>query len=145
MDVGEREQDSRSAHRPLALDLRDSRERGVVHRAVEVMRSRISEPLSVARIATACGTSNRTLHRALRREHGLSPMALLRRERLAMARVTLCHPTEATTVTQVALRSGFEHLGRFSRYYARQFGELPSDTLQRARARYSPLALPRAG
>ncbi|MCU0257226.1 MAG: helix-turn-helix transcriptional regulator [Vicinamibacterales bacterium] len=109
------------------------------------MRSRISEPLSVARIATACGTSHRTLHRALRREYGLSPMALLRRERLAMARAALCWPTEATTVTQVALSWGFEHLGRFSRYYARQFGELPSDTLQRARARSSAIALPRAG
>lgn len=112
----------------------------VVRRAVAVMRSRIDEPLSVACLALACGTSNRTLHRALRRAHGLSPMALVRRERLGMAREALSRPTEGTTVTQVALAWGFEHLGRFSRYYARQFGELPSDTLRRARVHASGVA-----
>ncbi len=60
-------------------------------------------------------------------------MALLRRERLTMARDELRRPMASTTVTQVALHWGFDHLGRFSRYYAREFGELPSDTLRHAR------------
>lgn len=106
---------------------------GVVHRVIALMRTRLSEPLSIEGIALACGTSHRTLHRAIVREHGVSPMALLRRERLTMARDELRRPMASTTVTQVALHWGFDHLGRFSRYYAREFGELPSDTLRHAR------------
>jgi len=100
---------------------------------IALMRTRLSEPLSIEGIALACGTSHRTLHRAIVREHGVSPMALLRRERLTMARDELRRPMASTTVTQVALHWGFDHLGRFSRYYAREFGELPSDTLRHAR------------
>jgi AraC family transcriptional regulator, ethanolamine operon transcriptional activator len=36
-------------------------------------------------------------------------------------------------VMSVAHRWGFKHLGRFSATYRRTYGELPSDTLRRAR------------
>ena len=103
-------------------------------RVVAFIRSRLAEPLTIGCIASACGISQRTLYRAVLREYGLSPMALLRRERLAQARNELRLPTAATTVTRVALHWGFDHLGRFARYYALHFGESPSDTLRRARA-----------
>jgi AraC-like DNA-binding protein len=36
-------------------------------------------------------------------------------------------------VTAVALRWGFGHLGQFAADYRARFGELPSETLRRAR------------
>jgi AraC-like DNA-binding protein len=39
-----------------------------------------------------------------------------------------------STVTMVALRYGFAHLGRFSAYYQRTYGEPPSITLRRGRS-----------
>jgi transcriptional regulator GlxA family with amidase domain len=39
-----------------------------------------------------------------------------------------------STVTTVALRYGFAHLGRFSAYYQSSFGEAPSMTLRRGRS-----------
>jgi transcriptional regulator GlxA family with amidase domain len=89
----------------------------------------------VARLASAAGLSGRTLNRVIQRESGLSPMALLRRVRLAQARLELDAPGPGTTVTKVALDCGFTHLGRFSLDYAQHFGEPPSETLRRARQR----------
>ena len=106
-------------------------------RASDLLLDRFREPWSLARLASATGISSRTLNRVTRREAGLSPMALLRRARLAQARRDLDMPGPATTVTRVALDCGFTHLGRFSLEYARQFGEPPSATLRRARRRQS--------
>jgi AraC-like DNA-binding protein len=91
------------------------------------------EPWSMARLASVCGLSQRSLHRVTVRVFGVAPIALLRRQRLARARADLQALAFETTVTNVALRWGFSHLGRFARDYARQFGESPSETIKRAR------------
>jgi transcriptional regulator GlxA family with amidase domain len=103
-------------------------------RAVGFIVSRLDEPLSIRRVARASGLSTRTLHRVIRHHYGVSPMALLRRARLATARRELLAACPGTTVTTAALACGFNHLGRFSQCYACQFGESPSDTLRLARA-----------
>jgi transcriptional regulator GlxA family with amidase domain len=103
-------------------------------RAIDFMMGRLDEPLSIPRLARGSGLSTRTLHRVIRREYGVPPMALLRRARLARVRLDLQAPRPGTTVTTAAMRWGFSHLGRFSADYARQFGEAPSDTLRRAGA-----------
>jgi AraC-like DNA-binding protein len=52
---------------------------------------------------------------------------------MTAAREELASPGATTTVTDVALKWGFNHLGRFSGFYVRQFGEAPSETLRVAR------------
>ncbi len=103
------------------------------HRALALMVNSMDEPPSVARLAQESGLSKRTLHRVVRREFGLPPMALSRRIRLLEVRVELEAPSPETTVTVAAFRWGFTHLGRFAGEYAREFGERPSETLRRAR------------
>jgi transcriptional regulator GlxA family with amidase domain len=104
-------------------------------RASALLMDRLYEPWSVERLASTLGLSSRTLHRAVRRELGVSPMLLLRRVRLAQARADLEAPARETSVTSVAYDCGFAHLGRFAQQYARHFGEPPSETLRRARRR----------
>jgi transcriptional regulator GlxA family with amidase domain len=41
--------------------------------------------------------------------------------------------TGTTSVSDVALACGFGNFGHFSNYYKTKFGELPSQTLKRAR------------
>lgn len=101
-------------------------------RVLDVLMDRLYEPWSVGRLARTLGLSSRTLYRAVRRELGASPMALLRRARLAQARFRLASPEPGATVSTVALDCGFTHLGRFASQYKRLFGELPSETLRRA-------------
>jgi len=69
----------------------------------------------------------------MQQQHGLSPMAWLRQRRLERVREGLRSGPQAD-VTSVALAHGFTHLGRFSQYYSRAFGEQPSQTRRRAAA-----------
>jgi transcriptional regulator GlxA family with amidase domain len=63
----------------------------------------------------------------------MGPKALMTAMRLSGARRALLDPTQTTTVTAVALRWGFLEFGRFSMQYRQRYGEVPSETLRRAR------------
>jgi AraC-like DNA-binding protein len=60
-------------------------------------------------------------------------MAYLRSVRLAHAHADLVRIADTgsqTTVTEVALRWGFTHLGRFAALYRQTYGRPPSSTRQ---------------
>ncbi|PVB60961.1 AraC family transcriptional regulator [Labrenzia sp. 011] len=87
---------------------------------------------TIADICTALNVSQRTLQYAVREYVGLSPLAYLRVCRLNRARAALAAASpQDTTITQVAMRFGFLHLGRFAGGYRQMFGETPSETLAR--------------
>lgn len=107
---------------------------GFVRRAEDYMAGHADEALTVATIAAHTGVSVRSLYAGFQRYRGRSPMEHLRHLRLERARTDLSDPPAAdTTVTSVALRWGFGHLGQFAADYRGRFGELPSHTLRRAR------------
>jgi AraC family ethanolamine operon transcriptional activator len=93
-------------------------------------RADSDEPPTVVDICEALGVSERTLQYAFREYAGMSPVSYLRICRLNRVRaaLTASDPKE-TTITKVAMRFGFLHLGRFSGDYKRLFGETPSETL----------------
>jgi transcriptional regulator GlxA family with amidase domain len=105
-----------------------------VRRAEDYMASHAAEPLTVAMIASHTGVSVRSLYAGFQRYRGRSPMEHLRRLRMEHVRAALLSPSKPdTTVTEVALRWGFGHLGQFAADYRARFGELPSQTLKRSR------------
>lgn len=77
--------------------------------------------------------SARTLQTQFRSAYGCTPMQYLRDLRLRNARRDLLSSAGEESVTDIAMRWGFYHLGRFSAVYSDQFGELPSRTLGRSR------------
>lgn len=84
----------------------------------------------VADLAAEAGVSARTLQASFHRERGTTPLEELRRVRLARAHEDLvAGGPGAESVTEVAARWGFFHLGRFSQAYRAEFGESPSRTL----------------
>lgn len=97
-----------------------------VWRALAVMRDHLHDDLDLETISARVGLSARSLQLACRRMLDLSPIQLLRLERLARARSELLRGSDP--VTSVALRCGFGHLGRFSTDYRRLYGERPRDT-----------------
>jgi AraC-like DNA-binding protein len=100
--------------------------------ASEYMAAHLDRPVSLAKVARAAGTSVRSLSRDFQRQCGVSPMRFLRMRRLdASNRDLLEAEASSTTVTAVALRYGWGHLGRFAGDYRRRFGESPSETLAR--------------
>lgn len=102
-----------------------------VQLAEEWMHRRVAEPVDAGAMATDLGVSARTLNDGFRKHRGESPMRYLRHLRLAKVREELLKPGRTETVTEIALRHGFNHLGRFSSYYFERFGERPSDTAKR--------------
>lgn len=84
----------------------------------------------IADICSATGVCERTLQYAFRTYVDMSPLTYLRLYRLNRVRAVLQKSdAESTTVTAVAMRLGFLHLGRFALDYRQLFGESPSVTL----------------
>lgn len=107
-----------------------------VRRAVAHMEAHAGEPLPLAEIAAAAGTSVRTLQVGFRTHLDTTPLGHLRRVRLERAREELrAAPPEGdggrTTVAGVAARWGFSNAGRFAAAYRDAFGEPPGATLRR--------------
>lgn len=93
--------------------------------------TRLCAPLALEDLARAAGVSARTFYMECMRQTGVGPMTWLRDLRLDAARRKLLERKDRN-VTEVAGDCGFGHLGRFSAYYQRRFGELPRETLSRA-------------
>ncbi len=103
-----------------------------VRRAEEFLVSKMAAPVSLAEVSEVAGVSPRTLSRAFKDRHGMGVIGFLKQRRLeAIHRDLLTAERDSTSVTEVALRYGANHLGRFAAKYRRQFGEYPSDTLRR--------------
>lgn len=107
--------------------------RRAVRHALDYIEQHLSEPLTMTRIAEYAGVSVRSIQQGFHDELGVAPMAYLRGRRLERARedLTDANPSDGITVTAVAERWGFQHLGSFAVLYRRRWGESPSQTLRR--------------
>ena len=106
-----------------------------VRHALDYIRANFREKITLADLATAAGTSQRALLQQFRRFVGAPPIAHLLRMRLTEARAELQRCDPSASISDVALRCGLTHVGRFAAEYRKAFGELPSATLRRARVR----------
>ncbi|MFC4946601.1 AraC family transcriptional regulator [Pseudonocardia sp. GCM10023141] len=98
--------------------------------SMELIEQHPERPWTVRELANASGVGIRALEDGFRRYVGESPTAHLRRVRLDRVRAELSAARPGTTVSEVAYRWGFTHLGRFAGAYAEAFGEPPSATLR---------------
>lgn len=101
--------------------------------ALDFIKENHSRISSIGYVAAAVGISPRQLQTVFMQHVGVSPVQHLREVRLLAARELLGAGNAAgrPSVSSVAARVGFEHLGRFSAYYTQRFGEPPSRTLAR--------------
>ena len=107
--------------RPAAVAPRD------VKRAVDYIHANLDAPITLGDLVAAAGVPGRTLRQHFRHFKGMAPMAYLRRARYAHARADL-QRRDGRSVTEIARRWGFEHMGRFATGYRRLYGEPPSQT-----------------
>ncbi|WP_439693834.1 helix-turn-helix domain-containing protein [Curtobacterium sp. SP.BCo] len=99
--------------------------------AKEWMIANARRAITVAEVSEAAGVSARGLQAAFQRHVGVRPMQFLREARLHGVRTDLlAADPDGTTVAAIAQSWGFNHLGRFSGYYADVYGEAPSETLR---------------
>jgi AraC-like DNA-binding protein len=105
---------------------------GAIRRVVEAMRAHPGKPFTVADLAAIAGVSIRSLQESFRRYVGMPPMTYLRHLRLALVHEQLRQADPALyTVTEIAYRYGFTHMGRFAAEYRARYGFSPRQTLRR--------------
>lgn len=103
-----------------------------VKRVERYIEEHAHEPISIVEMAEHVGVSSRSLFAGFRRFRNTSPMLYLKEVRLRRVHEELQQSSAgSTTVTAVAFRWGFSHLGHFTTDYKRRFGESPSETLAR--------------
>lgn len=103
-----------------------------VRRAREFIEAHLGGAFRMEIICRHTGVSERTLETAFRQVTGMNPRQFIRTRRLNVAREKLLAArASGMSVKEVALTSGFWHLGHFAREYFAHFGELPSTTLAR--------------
>jgi AraC-like DNA-binding protein len=97
-----------------------------VSRVVALIEEHPERHYTVADLARHAGVSARRLQQGFREHVGMTPLEFHRATRLERARRDLVDGEGS--VTDVALRWGFKHLGRFAEAYRERFGKLPSQT-----------------
>ncbi|HEY1150776.1 MAG TPA: AraC family transcriptional regulator [Pseudoduganella sp.] len=107
-----------------------------LRRALAYIEENLDGALTLESIAAAACCSIRSLQRVFRTCRDISVTLYVKERRLRRVRDELLNATPAMSVTSVALRWGFNHLGQFAADYRAMHGEQPSDTLRRGQDRY---------
>jgi AraC-like DNA-binding protein len=117
--------------------LLDGRPRDLAPSQVRIVEEYIeahwNQPISIEGLAVAANASARSVFHAFKEFRGYSPMNFLKQERLRRAREMLTKSGANESVTTVTFACGFGNMGRFADDYQKAFGEMPSETLNRAK------------
>jgi AraC-like DNA-binding protein len=121
----------RNSHREQLIRGSGEPGRRAVRQSLDYIERNLSEPVTMGSIAEHVGVSVRSIQQGFKDELGVTPMAHLRERRLERVREELTDAAagDGVTVTEVAERWGFNHLGSFSVLYRKRWGESPSQTL----------------
>lgn len=99
----------------------------------EYLVAHAEEAINIGALAKEIGYSFSAIYKGFQQFRGYTPLNFLKRTRLVNFRKRLLEGSPDVTLTKLATDLGFTHLGRLSSDYKKQFGELPSDTLRKAR------------
>jgi AraC-like DNA-binding protein len=112
----------------------DTRRPRTVKRALDAMHADPARQFTAGDLAGIAGVGVRVLQESFKQHVGMPPLTYLRRLRLDGVRTELnrADPWQIS-ISDVALRWGFTHLGRFAAAYRARFGETPSETVRRRR------------
>lgn len=104
-----------------------------VRLAEEYIAQSWNRAITINDLAAVTNVGVRSLFKAFQKHRGYSPMAFAKSVRLSRAREMLLQGDPSRSVTSVAFACGFSNLGHFAHDYRQKHGELPSETLARAR------------
>jgi AraC-like DNA-binding protein len=105
---------------------------GVADRARQYLDAHAADPVRFSALAEHLGVGLRALQIGFKKRFGCTLSDYLFDCRLRLARARLTAPA-SNTVARIAVECGFTNAGAFAARYRMAFGELPSQTLHRAR------------
>ena len=98
----------------------------------DMLYENIAKDMDIVMIADELNIGLSQLHQAFKKEYGVTPKKYLHLLRFnAVKKELLLADPHATTVSRIALKYDFLHMGHFSAGYKQLFGETPSQTLHR--------------
>jgi len=100
----------------------------VATQVYEYIKANSNRVIMIAELCRFTGRSERTLQRSFKSYYNVSIQDFIKFYRLHEVRKKLLNPENIETISTLALRHGFTHLGRFSQQYKTFFGESPSQT-----------------
>lgn len=101
--------------------------------AEDYIEAHLQSDITLSEIASAAGSTGRAVQLAFQRYRNTTPMRFWRDRRLSKAHQELLAAPPECGVTDIAIKWGFSHLGRFSQIYRQKFGRSPSETLRGAK------------
>lgn len=102
----------------------------IVKRVIDRMQADPARAWTAADMAEVAGISVRRLQEGFREYVGMSPMEYLRELRLERVYADLSEGGPGLSVTDVAMRWGLMHTGRFAAAFRRKYGMSPSEALR---------------
>ena len=120
-------------HEEFLAPAQPDQRRAVVQNTMNYIEDHLAERITMDDVARAVHMSVRSIQQGFREELGMTPMTFVRERRLERVHEELTDaiPADGVTVTQVAEKWGFHHLGSFAVEYRKRWGEAPSETLRR--------------
>lgn len=124
-----------ASSQPGAERLEASAASAFARRAQNYIEEHLRETIRLRDLCEHTGIGLRTLQRCFATQFQISPTDYIKAQRLnAVRRELVAIDPIHCRVTDIALRNGLSHLGRFSADYKSFFGELPSETLREGRS-----------
>ncbi|CAN5760238.1 AraC family transcriptional regulator [soil metagenome] len=120
-------------HSEFSAPPRPDKRGAVVQAAMDYLDDHLAEHITMDAVADFVHISVRTIQQGFHEQLGMTPMTYVRERRLERVHEELMDatPADGVTVTAVAERWGFHHLGSFGSEYRKRWGESPSQTLRR--------------
>jgi transcriptional regulator GlxA family with amidase domain len=109
--------------------------RSAVRAVEEFIEANWDKPIDIEAMTLVAKVSARSLFRQFKKDRSYSPADFAKRIRLDRAREMLEQSGGEASVTQTALKCGFQNPGHFARDFRLAFGELPSEALRKATRR----------
>nr|WMC99155.1 helix-turn-helix domain-containing protein [Aminobacter aminovorans] len=113
---------------PAERRLGTGEQRNIVDATLAIFEANPHAPVSVSAVCDVLGIGERTLERAFQECLAASPRAYERERRLRAAHGLILTEGDRLSVTDIAMRFGFWHLGRFAGAYSSLFGCSPRET-----------------
>jgi len=101
----------------------------IVRRVIQAIEDDPAYRWTPSELAEHAGVSVRRLQQGFREYVGQTPFQYLHDVRLEQAHQDLLKGSQGATVTDIAMRWGLTHTGRFAADYRRRYGRSPSETL----------------
>lgn len=112
------------------IPLQKSKKQIAVKKAVKLINNNVNQLFSIPQICAIVGVSERTLLSSFKEKYKVSPSDYIKAFRLNKVKQEI-YNTKTKTISEIAGKYHFWHMGQFAKDFKKQFGILPSQVEQK--------------